>query len=60
LVAQGIINAVRATKLRLPLVIRLEGTNAMEGKRLLEERGLRIVFSHDLTDAPKQIIPLFR
>jgi len=60
LVVQGIINAVRATKLRLPLVVRLEGTNTMEGKRLLEESGLRNVFAYDLADAAKQIIILSR
>jgi succinyl-CoA synthetase beta subunit len=60
LVVQGIINAVRATKLRLSLVVRLEGTNTMEGKRLLEESGLRNVFAYDLADAAKQIITLSR
>jgi succinyl-CoA synthetase beta subunit len=60
LIAQAIINAVRATRLRLPLVVRLEGTNAMEGKQLREESDLRIVFAHNIADGAKQIITLSR
>jgi succinyl-CoA synthetase beta subunit len=59
-VARGMINAVGATRLRLPLVVRLEGTNAMEEKQLLEESGLRIVFALNIADGAKQIITLSR
>lgn len=56
--AQGIMNAVKAVKLEIPLVVRLEGTNVEQGRRLLAESGLPIVTAHDLDDAAKQIVAL--
>ncbi|MDR1401528.1 MAG: ADP-forming succinate--CoA ligase subunit beta [Puniceicoccales bacterium] len=57
-VAQGIINAANATKLSLPLVVRLEGTNVERGKQLLSESGLQIASAADLDGAAKQIVAL--
>jgi succinyl-CoA synthetase, beta subunit len=57
-IAQGIMNAVKAVKLEIPLVVRLEGTNVGQGRRLLAESGLPIVTAHDLDDAAKQIVAL--
>jgi succinyl-CoA synthetase beta subunit len=53
-------SAVRAIKRKLSLVVRLEGTNIMEGKQLLEESGLQNAFAHDLADAAKQMTRLSR
>jgi len=57
-IAQGILNAVKILKLSIPLVVRLEGTNVEEGRKLLAESGLPIVNASDLDDAAKQIVGL--
>jgi len=57
-IAQGILNAVKVLKLSIPLVVRLEGTNVEEGRKLLAESGLPIVNASDLDDAAKQIVGL--
>jgi succinyl-CoA synthetase beta subunit len=57
-VAGGIVNAVRTTKLSLPLVVRLEGTNVEIGKQLLNESGLEITLATDLDDAARRIVAL--
>ncbi|KAK7793614.1 hypothetical protein R5R35_004850 [Gryllus longicercus] len=50
-IANGIINACRSIKLNIPLVVRLEGTNVKEAKRILAESGLPIRSAKDLEDA---------
>jgi succinyl-CoA synthetase beta subunit len=55
-IAQGIINAARTIGLRIPLVVRLEGTNVQRGKRLLEESGLPIITATDLDDAAQKAV----
>ncbi|MDR2779420.1 MAG: ADP-forming succinate--CoA ligase subunit beta [Puniceicoccales bacterium] len=57
-VAQGIVNAVQATLLSLPLVVRFEGTNVAEGKEVLKKSSLKITLANDLDDAAKQIVDL--
>ena len=47
-IAQGIINAAKAVKLSVPLVVRLEGTNVEAGKKLLAESGLSLITADDL------------
>lgn len=51
LIAEGIIQAVKEVGISIPVVVRLEGTNAETGRTLLEESGLKIIASTDLTDA---------
>jgi len=55
-IAQGIINAVKAVSLPVPLVVRLEGTNVAIGKRLLEESKLPIQAASDLADAAEKVV----
>ncbi len=55
-IAQGIINALKSVKLDVPLVVRLEGTNVKEGKKLLEDSQLPLVTADDLADAAKKIV----
>jgi succinyl-CoA synthetase beta subunit len=55
-IAQGIINAVKAVSLPVPLVVRLEGTNVAAGKKLLEESNLPIIAADDLADAAKKVV----
>ncbi len=56
IIADGIIAAAREVDLSVPLVVRLEGTNVEEGKRILAESGLPIVAANDLGDAARKIV----
>lgn len=56
IIAQGIINAFKTTKLSIPLVVRLEGTNVEEGKKLLQESQLPLQPASDLNDAAKKVV----
>ncbi len=53
-IARGIINAVNATGLKVPLVVRLEGTNVNEGKALVQGSGLNIISATDLEDGARK------
>jgi succinyl-CoA synthetase beta subunit len=55
-IAQGIINAAKAVKLSVPLVVRLEGTNVERGKELLKKSGLALVAADDLADAAQKVV----
>ena len=54
--ARGVVEAVKKTKLNIPLVVRLAGTNFEEGKKILNESNLKILSATDLDDAAKKII----
>ena len=54
--AQGVIDAAKESNLKIPLVVRLAGTNFEEGKKLLENSNLKILSAVDLNDAAKKII----
>lgn len=56
IIAEGVIAASKEVGLSVPLVVRLEGTNVDEGKKLLAESGLDITPADDLTDAAKKIV----
>jgi succinyl-CoA synthetase beta subunit len=56
LIAQGIISAVKEVGVRVPVVVRLEGTNVIKGRTLLAESGLDIVAADDLTDAAQKAV----
>lgn len=53
LIAEGIIQAAKEVGLSLPVVVRLEGTNAEQGRKLLAESGMNIKAAQDLTEAAK-------
>jgi len=55
-IAEGVIAAVRDVGLQVPLVVRLEGTNADLGKKIIKESGLNVVPADDLNDAAKKIV----
>jgi succinyl-CoA synthetase beta subunit len=55
-IAAGIIQAVREIDVRIPVIVRLEGTNVEQGKALLAESGLDIMAAADLTDAAKKAV----
>ena len=56
LIAAGIINAVKGVGVRVPVVVRLEGTNVEQGKALLARSGLAITSANDLTDAARKVV----
>jgi succinyl-CoA synthetase beta subunit len=55
-IAQGIINAVKAVQLPVPLIVRLEGTNVEAGKKLIAESGLAVIAADDLADAAEKVV----
>ena len=55
-IAEGIIAAARETNIGVPLIVRLEGTNVEQGKKLLAESGLDIIPADDLDDAAKKAV----
>ncbi len=58
IIAKGIIGAARSVSISVPLVVRLEGTNVEEGKRLLNESGLNLVSASTLDEAAQKIVEL--
>ncbi|HET8738121.1 MAG TPA: ADP-forming succinate--CoA ligase subunit beta [Acidimicrobiia bacterium] len=58
IIATGIVEAVERVGLEVPLVVRLEGTNVEEGKRILEESGLQVVSADSLLDGAIKIMEL--
>ena len=57
-IAQGILTAVQQTGLSVPLVVRLEGTNVEQGKKMLQPSGLNITSAQDMADAAQKIVAL--
>ncbi|MBD3848069.1 ADP-forming succinate--CoA ligase subunit beta [Bosea sp. SSUT16] len=55
-IARGVIAAVKAVGLQVPLVVRLEGTNVEEGKQIIRESGLNVIPADDLDDAAQKIV----
>jgi succinyl-CoA synthetase beta subunit len=60
IIAEGIIAAAHEVSLSVPLVVRLEGTNVEQGKRILAGSGLPIVSASDLADAAQKIVTAVR
>ena len=56
IIAEGIVAAAREVDLKVPLVVRLEGTNVQQGKDILASSGLPIIAANDLGDAAKKIV----
>jgi succinyl-CoA synthetase beta subunit len=55
-IAEGVIAAAKELSLKIPVVVRLEGTNVERGKKLLAESGLKLQPAEDLADAAKKIV----
>ncbi len=54
--ANGVVEAARATNLQLPLVLRLEGTNVEQGREILKNSGLNFVVAKDMKDAAEKVV----
>ncbi|GGK33676.1 ADP-forming succinate--CoA ligase subunit beta [Salinarimonas ramus] len=59
-IARGVIAAVKAVGLQVPLVVRLEGTNVEEGKEIIRSSGLNVIPADDLDDAAQKIVAAVR
>jgi len=57
-IANGVVAAVKQVGLEVPLVVRLEGTNAELGKRIIDESGLNVVSATDMKDGARKIVEL--
>jgi succinyl-CoA synthetase beta subunit len=55
IIAEGCVAAVKEVGLKVPLVVRLEGTNVELGKQIIRESGLNVVAADNLADAAKKI-----
>jgi succinyl-CoA synthetase beta subunit len=55
-IATGVIEAAKQVSIKVPLVVRLEGTNVDKGKKLLAESGLHIVTADGMADAAEKIV----
>jgi succinyl-CoA synthetase beta subunit len=55
-IAEGVIAAVKEVGLKVPLVVRLEGTNVDLGKKIIRDSGLNVIPADDLDDAARKIV----
>jgi succinyl-CoA synthetase beta subunit len=58
LVANGIVKAAKELELKIPMVVRLEGTNVEQGKKILEESGLAFFSASSMKEAAEKVVPL--
>ena len=56
IIAEGVVAAVKEVGLKVPLVVRLEGTNVELGKKIIKESGLNVTPADDLDDAAQKIV----
>ncbi|HPD91233.1 MAG TPA: succinate--CoA ligase subunit beta, partial [Pararhodobacter sp.] len=56
IIAEGTIAAVKEVGLKVPLVVRLEGTNVELGKKIINESGLNVIAADNLSDAAQKIV----
>jgi succinyl-CoA synthetase beta subunit len=56
IIAEGVLAAVKEVGLKVPLVVRLEGTNVELGRKILNESGLNVIAANDLDDAAKKVV----
>ena len=56
IIAEGVVAAVKEVGLKVPLVVRLEGTNVELGKKIINESGLNVIAANDLSDGAEKIV----
>ena len=59
-IAEGVVAAVKEVGLRVPLVVRLEGTNVAQGKEIIAHSNLNVTSADDLDDAAQKIVKAVR
>jgi len=57
-IANGVVEAVKEVGLKVPLVVRLEGTNVKAGRKIIDESGLKVVSATDMKDGAQKIVEL--
>ncbi|WP_374573856.1 ADP-forming succinate--CoA ligase subunit beta [Phenylobacterium sp.] len=60
IIAEGVVEAVKEVGLKVPLVVRLEGTNVELGKKIINESGLDVIAANDLSDGAEKIVKAVR
>jgi succinyl-CoA synthetase beta subunit len=60
IIAEGVVAAVKEVGLKVPLVVRLEGTNVDQGKAILNNSGLNVIAANDLADAADKVVKAVR
>ncbi len=58
--AEGVVQAARKADIQVPVVVRMEGTNVEEGRRILAESGLSLISAEDLKDAAQKVAEIVR
>jgi len=58
--ARGVVEAAAKTGIKVPVVVRMEGTNVEEGRRILAESGLNLITAADLKDAAKKVAEIVK
>jgi succinyl-CoA synthetase beta subunit len=56
--AEGVVQAAEKTDIKVPVVVRMEGTNVEEGRRILSASGLNLITAVDLKDAARKVAEL--
>jgi len=60
IIARGIISAAKSVQLKIPVVVRLQGTHAKEGLEILESSGLKILTAQDIAEAARKVVDAAR
>ena len=60
IIAEGVVEAVKEVGLKVPLVVRLEGTNVELGKQIIRDSGLNVIAANDLADGAQKIVAAVR
>ncbi len=60
MLATGVVEAAKKTNIQLPVVLRLEGTNVQEGKKILQDSGLNFVVAETMKDAADKVVAAAR
>jgi succinyl-CoA synthetase beta subunit len=58
--AKGVVEAARQVNLKLPLVVRMEGTNVEQGKQILKDSGIKVISAADMADAARRVTEAIR
>jgi succinyl-CoA synthetase beta subunit len=58
MVARGVVEAARKLQIKVPVVVRLEGTNVEEGQRVIRESGMNFTVANGMKDAAEKVVGL--
>jgi len=56
IVAQGVVEAVGQMTAKIPIVVRMEGTNAEQGRKILNDSGLKVIVADGMRDAAEKVV----